>query len=64
MLTLNDISTTPLLRPAQLSAAQDERAGMEEKIRSPHIQDKSAAAKQLRNRATRLEKRKRAKASK
>lgn len=42
------IDTKPLLRPAQLADAKDERDSLEKKLRSPHIQDKGEVARQIR----------------
>jgi len=42
------IDTKPLLRPAQLADAREERDGLERKLRSPHIQDKGEVARQIR----------------
>lgn len=41
------IDTKPLLRPTQLANAQEERANMEYKLRSPHIEDKGTVRRQL-----------------
>ena len=43
-----NIDTKPLYRPHQLADALDERATLEEKMRSPHIQDKGEVGKQIR----------------
>lgn len=40
--------TTPLLRPHQVQEAKDEIAAAEQKLKSPHIEDKAEVAKQLR----------------
>ena len=40
--------TKPLLRPHQVQEAKDEIKSAEEKLKSPHIEDKGEVAKQLR----------------
>ncbi len=42
------IDIKPLLRPAQLADARDERKSLEAKLHSPHIQDKGEVARQIR----------------
>lgn len=42
------LDTKPLLRPAQLADAQEERDNLTKKLSSPHIQDKGEVARQLR----------------
>lgn len=51
--TLN-LDTKPLLRPHQQAAFQEERAALEEKMHSPHIQDKAEVGKQIRRLDTAL----------
>lgn len=42
------LDTKPLLRPAQLESAKEERQTLEAKLRSPHIQDKGEVQRQIR----------------